>query len=208
MKRPILYSFRRCPYAIRARLGIAAAGIEVELREILLRDKAPEFLEVSDDATVPVLLFPDGTTLQESLDILRWSWPEEASEAELQLVRETDGEFKKNLDIYKYASHHPERSSSEARANAAVFLQKLDALLEDTPFLYGSSWGFADVGIAPFVRQFAHVDLDWFKTQNWLHLIRWYSDFVTWGGFQDVMQKYPKWQSGDPATIFGTGDKV
>lgn len=207
MTRPILYSFRRCPYAIRARLGIAHSSVEVELREILLRDKAPEFLSVSDDATVPVLLLPNGERLQESVDILKWAWKDDISDVELELVAKNDGEFKTNLDSYKYASRHQEGKGDAARDAAMTFLNELDERLSGAEYLSGSVRGFADLAIAPFVRQFAHVDLDWFKSQDWPDLIRWYRAFVEWDGFAAVMQKYPKWVSGDPVTLFGAGDK-
>lgn len=202
MSQPILYSFRRCPYAMRARLGIAQAQTKVEIREVLLRDKAPEFLEVSKDATVPVLVFNDGSTLQESLDILEWAWPDTVPSEQKELIVEADGDFKSNLDRYKYASRFEDGSGLDARKNACVFLHKLNDRLSVQDYLFGSERGFADLGIAPFVRQFAHVDLEWFKSQEWPALIRWYQDFVDWKGFKAIMQKYPKWHAGDAPIYF------
>ena len=211
---PILYSFRRCPYAMRARLAIAVAGQQCELREILLRDKAAEFLETSPKGTVPVLVDVDGTVLEESIDLMDWAlvkrdpenWlrPESGTLEEMKaLVVESDGPFKTALDRYKYANRYEGADALAEREKASVFLRKLDAKLEKSKFLFGSNMSYADAGIVTFVRQFANVNRDWFNAQDWPHLIRWLDAFLESELFASIMQKYPKWEPGDEVTVFG-----
>jgi len=211
--RPILYSFRRCPYAIRARLALAASGPQVELREVFLRDKPPEFLATSPTATVPCMQLPDGTVIDESLDIMIWATarndperlrqPDTGSYADMvALVERCEDAFKVHLDRYKYASRHDDVDGLAEREKASVFLRNLDAKLVDSAFLFGARRAFADIGIAPFVRQFAHVDLSWFNAQDWPNLIRWLDAFKASDAFESVMAKYPQWHAGDPATLF------
>jgi glutathione S-transferase len=211
--RPILYSFRRCPYAIRARLALAACGPQVELREVILRDKAPEFLATSPTATVPCMQLPDGTVIDESLDIMIWATarhdpqglrqPERGTfERMVELVERCEDEFKPHLDRYKYDSRYPDLDAGDERAKASMYLHELDGLLCGSAFLFGGRRSIADIGIAPFVRQFAHVDLDWFNARDWPDLIRWLEAFKASDDFRSIMTKHPKWQAGDPATLF------
>ena len=206
MTLPILYSFRRCPYAMRARLAIAEAGKQVELREIVLRDKAPEFLEASPKGTVPVLVLPNGQVIEESLEVMGWAL-ENLREDQMSLIMQSDKDFKPWLDRYKYPTRYEGVSAEEARAKASEFLHMLNDRLEHQDHLFGDTRTPADFGIAPFVRQFAHVDLEWFKSQPWLALISWYESFVEWEGFQAIMRKYPKWVAGDALTHFPETDQ-
>jgi len=212
-KRPVLYSFRRCPYAMRARLAISVSGVECELREIVLRDKAPEFLQESPKATVPVLIDEDGNVVEESLDIALWAlarhdpdnWlkPEISSIEEMHaLIGEADGPFKSRLDRYKYANRHDGIDPNEERQAASAFLLLLDQRLTDQQYLFGSRICLADMAIVPFVRQFANVDRDWFDSQEWPNLLGWLDSFLESSRFQSIMEKYPKWQTGDTLTIF------
>lgn len=201
MNRPILYSFRRCPYAMRARLALASAGITTELREILLRDKAPALIAASPKATVPVLV--GDTVIDESLDIMLWALRENDPEGWLDmpaeghaLIARSDTEFKPALDAYKY------KRDPDQRATAAVFLNSLDQRLTDQPYLFGQTATLADMAILTFVRQFAFVDKPWFDAQPWPHLSAWLEVFIASARFADIMQKYPKWQAGDPVTLF------
>lgn len=211
MTRPILYSFRRCPYAMRARLAIASAGLEVELREIVLRDKAPEFLAASPKGTVPVVHLPDGTVLEESLDVIEWALTQADPEgldqgdqlAMRDLIEVFDTGFKPHLDRYKYATRYEGVDPAHERSQASVYLVDLDQRLGDQRYLFGDQIRRADIAIAPFVRQFANTDRAWFDAQNWPHLLRWLALFLDSDRFQAVMQKYPKWQAGDPVTLFG-----
>lgn len=200
---------------MRARLAIAACGPEVELREIVLRDKAPEFVVASPKATVPVLVLPDGTVIDESLDIMIWAtgrndpqglrMPDRGTyDQMLDLVERCEDEFKVHLDHYKYASRYDDIDGTEERAKASAFLLELEPLLEGSSFLFGERRSFADVGIVPFVRQFAHVDLDWFNAQDLPNVIRWLDAFKVSDVFSSVMTRYTRWNAGDPVTVFPT----
>ncbi len=207
MNRPILYSFRRCPYAMRARLAIASAGIQCELREILLRDKAPEFLEASPKGTVPVVV-DDGVVIDESYDVMFWALrqndPEDwlsVSQSGLDLVAECDGSFKQALDRYKYPNKFGS-NAEESRAQGSVFLDKLDSILAKNAHLGGERASLVDFAILPFIRQFANTDRAWFDDQDWPHLLRWLNDFLESDRFKSIMDKHPKWVSGDAVTVF------
>ena len=211
---PILYSFRRCPYAMRARLAIKISGIEVELREILLREKAPELLEVSPKATVPVLVQPDGTVIEESLDIMYWAltkndpehWlaPTIGNLPQMQtLIEQCETEFKSHLDHYKYSNRYPDDDSEKERDVASQYLWFLEKRLNSHEFLFGSRLSIADMAIVPFVRQFANVDLQWFDQVHWHSLRRWLQTFVESKQFTSIMTKYSIWKLGDEKIIFG-----
>jgi glutathione S-transferase len=205
--RPILYSFRRCPYAMRARLALVSAGIETELREILLRDKAPEFLEASPKGTVPVLVNGD-MVIEESLEIMDWAlghndpegWRDFPPEGR-DLIAECDGPFKTALDRYKYDARYGSNREAERQA-ASAFLRKLDGRLAGQSFLFGDAATMPDMAILTFVRQFANTDRAWFDAQDWPNLIRWLDAFLESARFGAIMGKYPKWQAGDPVTLF------
>ncbi|WP_306257866.1 glutathione S-transferase [Pararhizobium sp. IMCC21322] len=212
---PILYSFRRCPYAMRARLAILSAGFKVELREILLRDKAPEFIAASPKATVPVLVLPDGTIIDESLDVmlhvLGQSDPEslltpteETLADMLALISENDGSFKRALDRYKYANRYEGADPISERNIASSFLHTLDNRLRtNSGGLFGARLSLVDLAILPFVRQFANVDRPWFDSQDWPDLMKALEAFTASGRFASIMLKYTKWQSGDEVIWFG-----
>jgi len=215
---PILYSFRRCPYAMRARLAIAYSGVSVQLREVVLRDKPAEMLQASPKGTVPVVVLPDGRVIEESRDIMRWalqqndpeSWLMAKADDELDwlwqaegLVQENDFVFKQHLDRYKYADRYPEHSQSYYRDQCEVTLAKLDRLLQQNGgFLATNQLSIADMAIFPFIRQCAHVDRDWFYATGYKALQQWLDERIASDLFQSIMQKYPKWQSEDPVTLF------
>ena len=210
---PILYSFRRCPYAVRARLAVHASQQRCELREIVLRDKAPEFLAASPKGTVPVLIKPDGAVVEESLDVMLWalgehdpdSWlspPTGDFDAMLALIEASDTGFKANLDAYKYASRDVPENGAKARGAGATFLLGLNERLEGQPYLFGDRITLADMAIFPFVRQFANVDREWFDQQSWPRLLEWLEELLDSSRFADVMKKYAKWQAGDAAVLF------
>ena len=193
---------------MRARLAIASAGVTCDLREVVLRDKPPEFLNTSPSATVPCL--KTGTlVIDESLDIMIWALEAHDPERWLdmppsgrELIAQADGPFKSALDHYKYASRHADLDPLAERETAAGFLRRLDATLHGKGWLFGSRPALADMAIAPFVRQFAHVDLDWFGAQPWPDLIAWVTAFKASDRFAAIMARYPKWQDGDKATRF------
>ena len=211
---PILWSFRRCPYAIRARLAIQSAGVKVELREILLRDKPQRFLETSPSATVPAL--QDGArVLDESLDIMVWALEQNDPEQLLSmpaegwgLIERNDGPFKSALDRTKYAVRFPDLDPEEERAKAAGFLAILEPNLSQTGWLYGDRPTLADYALLPFVRQFANTDRAWFDEQPWPSLRAWLDRFLNSQQFQAVMQKYDPWNEGQADVFFGSDTNI
>jgi len=211
---PVLYSFRRCPYAMRARLGLAVSGQACELREVVLRNKPQALIDASPKATVPVLVLPDGTVIDESLDILLWALHRNDPEAWLQpetgslndmlaLIAKNDGPFKQQLDRYKYPNRFDLDDGIAHRDEAAQWLQQLDQRLADTQLLFGDQRSLADMAIAPFVRQYAHTDREWFYAQPWEHLTAWLSRFLEDGLFVAIMEKYKPWEPGQTAPVFG-----
>jgi len=195
---------------MRARLALASSGIKVALREVVLRDKPAAMLAASPKGTVPVLVPTDGDIVEESLDIMFWALerndPEDLlamPQPALELIEECDTAFKPILDRYKYAPDGTD--PAEERTKARVFLSKLEAQLDGRPWLFDDAPRLADFAILPFVRQFAHVDLDWFLGQDWPNLQRWLQSFKTSERFLGVMRKYPQWTPGDPVTIFPSG---
>lgn len=211
---PILYSFRRCPYAIRARLALAYAECEVELREVVLKNKPAAMLEASPKGTVPVLVLPEGDVIEESLDVMLWAlqkhdpadWLRQDSAAERmeieQLIDHNDQQFKPLLDRYKYADRYPEHSAETYRSQGEGFLQLLDKRLQKSEFLLGQSLSLADVALFPFIRQFAQVDRAWFDQTHLTCLQHWLAQLEQSPLFGSVMRKYPPWQPGDSATRF------
>jgi glutathione S-transferase len=210
---PVLYSFRRCPYAMRARLALAVSGQACELREVVLRNKPQGLLNASPKATVPVLVLADGQVLDQSLAIMRWAlerndpvrWlvPSEGTEADmLALIEECDSHFKQALDRSKYPTRYPEADATVARAQAARWLQSLELRLTRQPFLFGKHRALADMAIAPFVRQFAGIDPSWWGTQPWPHLQSWLAQWQASGLFEGVMHKLPAWVDGTEGVPF------
>ena len=209
---PVLYSFRRCPYAIRARLALRQAGLPIELREVALRRKPPEMLALSPKGTVPVLQLPDGRVLDESLDIMRWAlqqadpegWLDaEQNTAGADLIALNDGPFKALLDRYKYPERHPERRVAEYRQEAVdLFIGPLNLRLAKTPFLLGPKPSFPDMAIVPFIRQFAQVDADWFAEAPLAALQTWLQGLTGSALFQTVMQaRHAPWTPGQDAVM-------
>ncbi|WP_298259589.1 glutathione S-transferase [uncultured Litoreibacter sp.] len=205
----ILYSFRRCPYAMRGRLAIHVAGLRLEHREILLRDKAPEFLEASPKGTVPVVVTSD-LVIEESLDVMLWALAQNDPEnwlhdkdASLALIAHNDGPYKQALDRYKYANRH-DNDPETWRGLGAETLATYDATLSKTSYLLGDHPRLADMAIFPFVRQFANTDRMWFDAQPWPHLQKWLAGHLASDRFDDIMVKRPKWQAGDPTTLAPT----
>ena len=210
MNLPCLYSFRRCPYAIRARMALAYSAISVELREISLSNITHELLRISPKATVPVLYFPDGTIFEQSLDIMNWAlsvsdpqqWQIDDSESQ-QLIRQNDEDFKPLLDAYKYADRFPKLSQLEHRNNAEYFLRRLEDRLNQHKFLSAERPTITDMAIMPFIRQFAGVEPKWFEHCEYAGVRRWLNQQTDSDLFKLVMRKYDFWQPGDDAVYFG-----
>lgn len=205
---PQLYSFRRCPYAMRARMALAYSGCTVQLREVKLAAKPPELLQLSAKATVPVL-YHEQKVIEQSLDIMYWAlakhdpatWLQDAQLSQ-QLILHCDQYFKPLLDKYKYSDRQPRLSQPEHRAIALPFLQQLNRRLNQQAFLLGQQIRLCDVAIFPFIRQFAHVDKTWFEQSGLTHLRRWLEYWLTTELFLSIMKKYQPWQQGDQVTIF------
>ena len=209
---PVLYSFRRCPYAMRARLALLASGIRCELREVALAQKPQSMLDVSPKGTVPVLVLP-GKVLEESLDIMLWALQQDDPQGwlaqdpqvlaeQLALIKQCDTEFKPQLDRYKYPNRFDLLDGISARQTGAVFLNQLQLKLKTHAFLSGSTWCLADAAIAPFVRQFAHTDPAWFASQDWTALIQWLQAFENSDAYQQCMHKYKVWHAGNKPLPF------
>ena len=202
---PILYSFRRCPYAMRARIALATSGCRVELREVVLKDKPQAFLDVSTSATVPTLVTPS-ETLDESLDIMFWALERndpagwlEMPDASHSWLKRADGPFKTALDRTKYANRYDDVDVNEQRALASEFLSDLNTQID--LWMFGRPT-LADYAILPFVRQFAFIDKAWFDAQPWPDLQDWLARFLASDEFTSMMNKYPQWLEGDPPTYF------
>jgi len=209
---PVLYSFRRCPYAMRARMALLAAGIRCEIREVALAQKPQSMLDVSPKGTVPVLVLP-GSVIEQSLDIMLWalrqhdphSWlpqDSQALSAQLDLISQCDHGFKQHLDRYKYPQRYQLSDGIADREAGGVFLQQLNDRLSQALFLSGQRWGLADAAIAPFVRQFAHTDPDWFSAQTWAKLQQWLTAFENAEIYQQCMHKYKVWYPGHKPLAF------
>jgi glutathione S-transferase len=199
--RPILYSFRRCPYAMRARLAILSAGIEVELREILLRDKPQEMLDASPKGTVPVLILKD-RVIDESRDIMEWALAQHDPEGLLDMppdaqdwIAAIEGPFKSALDRYKYAPRYNGADPVAERDVAAQILYRAEAQLQKALWLYGPHPSFADLATLTFVRQYANVDRAWFDAQDWSGVRGWLDRFLASDRFAAIMTRYPKWET-------------
>lgn len=215
-----LYSFRRCPYAMRARLACALflPAKSLELREVVLKNKPVELIEISPKATVPVLQLSDGRVIDESRDIALWALERGAlndSSDEIkaqyfpfhlqldieELIDENDGSFKWALDRYKYSDRY-EESEEYYRELGEVFLAKLENLLEKNHYLFTNEPSLADIAIFPFVRQFAHVDKNWFEKSPYPKLIQWLNEWLASEVFNSIMEKYQPWQANNDSIHF------
>ena len=216
---PVLYSFRRCPYAIRARMALLYASINVELREVLLREKPPSMLAISAKGTVPVLQLHDGTVLDQSCDIMHWalaqSDPQQWLRADLaevsgDLISRNDNQFKHDLDSYKYwprfdceDQNVPGNASQiTARDQCELFLVELEQRLSRRPYLLAEQLTIVDIALFPFVRQFAFVDKEWFDQSPYPALRAWLQQLLDSELFLRAMKKSSPWQDGDvPITL-------
>ena len=201
---PVLYSFRRCPYAIRARLALQVSGRSYDLREVSLKNKPPEMLAASPKGTVPVLVLPNNQVIDESLDIMRWALAQNDADGcltqglladMLAWVAVNDGEFKNALDRYKYPNRYVLESGGDVkafalawRAEAASWLTGLEPDL-GKGWLFGNKASLADIACLPFVRQFAHTDAAWFAAQPWPKMQAWLARFEASTLFAGVMDK-------------------
>jgi len=196
---------------MRARLGLLFAELPVVLREVTLKDKPAQMLAISPKGTVPVLQLLDGSVIEESAEIMTWAleqndpkrlFDESVLSQANTLIARNDNDFKQWLDRYKYADRHPEMTQTEYRQQGEVFLQDLEALLNENTYLLGSSVTIADIGIMPFVRQFAHVDREVFYDLPYPKIQRWLQNWLEHPVFIQAMTKFQPWQEGDEVVIF------
>ena len=199
---PVLYSFRRCPYAIRARMALRYAGVEVTVREVKLGDKPADFVTLSAKATVPVLHLPSGEVIDQSLAIMQWALARSDPQGWLRTgpadetthwITQNDEVFKPLLDRYKYATRHPNLTPSAHRAAAiTAFIAPLNKRLLQTPYLFGPRPSLADVALFPFVRQFAGVDRAWFDSAPLTGVQAWLAAWLGSDLFVASMEKSPE----------------
>jgi len=215
---PILYSFRRCPYAIRARYVLAFLGCEVVLREVDLKSKPSALLALGGRTTVPQMLDDQGNRYPESLDVMFWAikqtirkdqaerlWPNSAVQQKKinAWIACNDNRFKYWLDRYKYADRYPEKTELEYRQNAEVFIKRLNKRLGKCRYLLGDDMSLADIAIFPFIRQFSNVDKSWFEISEYDNLKLWLDSFIKEDFFTDIiMKKLPSWQNGQEDVLF------
>ena len=194
--RPILYSFRRCPYAMRARMSIVRTNHICEHREVILRDRPEHMMQISPKGTVPVMLLSNGEVIEERLEIMQHVLSWKLSEIESQWVDRNDNEFKFHLDRYKYPNRYENIDSIEQRTLAKTYLDDLDNFLKEE-----ISDALNDA-LFPFVRQFANHDREWFDSQNWNNIHGWLSNNLASDEFMICMKKYPQWHEGDEVVEF------
>ena len=208
MNYPILYSFRRCPYAMRARLALAYSGIDYEHREILLKNRPDELYALSPKGTIPVLQLNDGTVIDESIDVMKWAlaqsdpdcWYTDKIVEQNSLIAQNDDEYKKRLDMYKYHERFPEGSYDEFQNAVGEILKVYESILSKSSYLCGDNVTLADMALFPFIRQGAHVDLAWFNAQFPI-LSKWLKIFNESELFMSIMKKYTLWETGGNGII-------
>ena len=208
---PILYSFRRCPYAMRARMAIHISDQRCELREVLLRDKPPSMLEYSAKGTVPVLILQDGKVIDESLDVIDWAlnlndpddWQRSKDkEKTKELIKINDGEFKYHLDRYKYSKRYDNEDPEFHRKKCLKFIESVNNELNNSKYIFDDNISYADIVLLPFIRQYRIADIEWFDSLPYNNLKKWLSSFLDSSLLNSIMKKYDLWQEGDSLIIF------
>ena len=208
---PILYSFRRCPYAMRARMAIHISGQKCELREVLLRDKPPSMLEYSAKGTVPVLILQDGKIIDESLDVIDWAlnlndpddWQRSKDkEKTKELIKINDGEFKYHLDRYKYSKRYDNEDPEFHRKKCLKFIELINNELNNSEYIFDDNISYADIVLLPFIRQFRIADIEWFDSLPYDNLKKWLSSFLGSSLLNSIMKKYDLWKEGDKSIVF------
>ena len=208
---PILYSFRRCPYAMRARMAIHISSQKCEIREVLLRDKPPSMLEYSSKGTVPVLVLQSGEVIDESLDVIDWAlnlndpdnWQRSKdNEKTKELIKINDGEFKHHLDRYKYSKRYDNEDPEFHRKKCLSFIKKVNSELQNSKYIFDDAISHIDISLLPFIRQFRIADNEWFDELPYENVKSWLSNFLNSELLKSIMSKYDLWKEGDEVTIF------
>lgn len=206
MSYPVLYTFRRCPYAIRARMALRYANITVRVREVELKNKTAAMLDVSPKGTVPILQLTNGLVIDESLDIMYWAlacsdpngWLKDGEQATIkQWITINDVQFKPLLDSYKYPQRTEKQDPIFYRNQSMPYLLSLNSALNEHQWLLGDHMGLTDVALFPFIRQFAMVDSDWFWKSDLSALQNWLQCLIDSDLFLSVMKKYLPWEGQD-----------
>ncbi len=219
MALPILYSFRRCPYAMRARMAVQVSGRPVELREVRLREKPADLLATSPKGTVPVLIEANGRVIDESLDIMRWAlrqndpegWLANSSATAIEmsdLIARCDNEFKSRLDRYKYPQRFADSDPLTERQHGMPFLESLEHRLQRGTWLLGDRGSWADFAILPFVRQFGMVDAEWFVTCPLPRVRDWLARWIASTLFERIMIRVETWSPSRPGVIFPANSRL
>jgi len=208
---PILYSFRRCPYAMRARMAIHISSQKCEIREVLLRDKPPSMLEYSSKGTVPVLVLQSGEVIDESLDVIDWAlnlndpdnWQRSKNnEKTKELIKINDGEFKYHLDRYKYSKRYDNEDPEFHRKKCLSFIEKVNSELQNSKYIFDDAISYIDISLLPFIRQFRIADNEWFDELPYENVKSWLSNFLNSELLESIMSKHDLWKEGDEVTIF------
>ena len=208
---PILYSFRRCPYAMRARMAIHISSQKCEIREVLLRDKPPSMLEYSSKGTVPVLVLQSGEVIDESLDVIDWAlnlndpdnWQRSKdNEKTKELIKINDGEFKYHLDRYKYSKRYDNEDPEFHRKKCLKFIESINNELNNSKYIFDDNISYADIVLLPFIRQFRIADIEWFDSLPYDNLKKWLSSFLDSSLLNSIMKKYDLWKEGDKSIVF------
>ena len=208
---PILYSFRRCPYAMRARMAIHISGQKCELREVLLRDKPPSMIEYSAKGTVPVLILQDGKVIDESLDVIDWAlnlndpddWQRSKDTKKTkELIKINDVEFKYHLDRYKYSKRYDNEDPEFHRKKCLKFIESVNNELNNSKYIFDDNISYADIVLLPFIRQFRIADMEWFDSLPYDNLKKWLSSFLDSSLLDSIMKKYDLWKEGDKSIVF------
>ncbi len=209
MSDSILYSFRRCPYCMRAHMGLKYAALTIELREVSLKSLPEQLLDVSTNETVPVLVLSEDNVIEESWDILKWAveqsdpdnWLGPNNEyllAAEMLVETNDFSFKDDLDRYKYADRFPEHSEESYRKVCEEFIEELEDMLSENRYLMAPQLSIADIAVFPFIRQFSLVDKTWFDQSPYPKVRQWLAKMIEAELFQQVFQKHENWKNDNP----------
>ncbi|KLV00893.1 glutathione S-transferase [Photobacterium aphoticum] len=215
---PILYSLRRCPYCIRARIALLFARQPVILREVKLKNKPPAMLEISTKGTVPIVVLPSGDIIEESLDIMRWalaqndpddlliragqSQTSDALHDTLSLIAECDNRFIPALEAFKHSARYHTASEEADRMACLPFIEYLESRLIASPYLMGERPTLADFALLPFIRQFSRVDKPWYRDMAWHHIQQWLTNLYAHPVYGAAMRVYPVWQEGDEPCMF------
>ena len=197
-EKPLLFSYRRCPYAMRARMALLSCGIDFDIFEISLKDKPKQMIEISPKGTVPVFVYKD-LVLDESIDIMNWA-TEQKNNTSIKinpndlaiiktLIKSNDGEFKNKLDLYKYTSNKEASLKIRYRKECEVYIININERLEMHKYLLSNKFGYLDMAIFPFIRQFFNVDLKWFEEASYNNLKNWVERISISDLFIQVMKK-------------------